>query len=60
MTLYVLTNKIPTRFTKHRQYLLLTTALQPGRDADHSPPPSANVKKERAIVLLPPSAFHGM
>jgi hypothetical protein len=33
---------------------------RPGRDADHSPPSSAEIKKEELYLLSPQSAFHGV
>jgi hypothetical protein len=32
----------------------------PGRDTDHSPPSSAEVKNEYELYLLSPTCFHGM
>jgi hypothetical protein len=33
---------------------------RPGRDADHSPPSSAEVKNEQELYLLSPMCLHGM
>jgi hypothetical protein len=32
----------------------------PGRDADHSPPPSAEVENEKELYLLSPKRLHGV
>jgi hypothetical protein len=33
---------------------------RPGRDADHSPPSSAEVVNEKELYLLSPKRLHGM
>jgi hypothetical protein len=37
-----------------------TPFLRPGRDADHSPPSSAEVKNEQELYLLSPTRLHGV
>jgi len=39
---------------------LSLTVKRPGREAEHSPPPSAEVKKVRSYTSSPPIRLHGV